>query len=584
MKKVLILLWTAAVLFCAAEGSLWAKDNKKTSKKKAREEAGEAEKQKAPKAPSDFEFRAVPSLTGESGLFEVYTADTFCARQLAVQLSFQNWDRDPGAVSEDEYALSFGYGLTDRLEASVSLRAIELSIRHDPSDDPAYYMGSPVVGRWHETGLGNPHFGVKYNFLREREGGRPGFAVQGYLELPRRDQDAFRGTGKTVYGATLIATKRFGKLGTSLNFGYRVYDPERNITGRYEINDQWTYGLGLRFPEGRRWNVIGEISGYFLAEDEKVSSDMAALFPMYTEGDDLPDHGRTYFNVGGQYQFRSGITVGAAARYTHMQDSDSDQNDGWGVIAKISYSTACRKPAPAPRPKKEEPAGEVLAEREMAREQRSVDVELRNLAPTVKLQPDAMVVQAGESIRIRALGEDPEGKALAYGWKPEGGSVAGSGDSVMWKAPDDCDKPVIIKTRATDPEGAYGEDSVIIQVICPDEEEAPMERVFFEFDRYDLTAKGAASVQRMAQHLKKNPKARVTVEGHTCNIGTDAYNMALGQHRAESVRNELVRQGVSPTRIKVISYGLNRPAYSNDAEESRQFNRRADFVLEKNGK
>ena len=69
------------------------------------------------------------------------------------------------------------------------------------------------------------------------------------------------------------------------------------------------------------------------------------------------------------------------------------------------------------------------------------------------------------------------------------------------------------------------------------------------------------------------------IEGHTCNIGTAEYNLALGERRAAEVRNYLVRRGIAPGRLTTVSYGEERPAHDNGEEATRRLNRRAAFVV-----
>ena len=79
--------------------------------------------------------------------------------------------------------------------------------------------------------------------------------------------------------------------------------------------------------------------------------------------------------------------------------------------------------------------------------------------------------------------------------------------------------------------------------------------------------------------LQKNADVRVTIEGHTCNIGTAEYNLALGERRANSVRDYLVSRGISADRFTTVSYGEERPKYDNAREETRRLNRRAALVV-----
>lgn len=93
------------------------------------------------------------------------------------------------------------------------------------------------------------------------------------------------------------------------------------------------------------------------------------------------------------------------------------------------------------------------------------------------------------------------------------------------------------------------------------------DRIYFGYDRYDLTPEARSVLDAQAQWLAQYPTLSVTVEGHADERGTREYNLALGERRANSVKNYMVALGVSPSRINTISYGKERPAVpgSNDA-------------------
>ncbi|PYR77310.1 MAG: peptidoglycan-associated lipoprotein [Acidobacteria bacterium] len=86
-------------------------------------------------------------------------------------------------------------------------------------------------------------------------------------------------------------------------------------------------------------------------------------------------------------------------------------------------------------------------------------------------------------------------------------------------------------------------------------------------------------LQPAARTLQDNPNVRIEIEGHTCNIGTAEYNLALGERRATSVREYLVSRGVGADRMRTVSYGEERPKYDNSREETRRLNRRAALVV-----
>jgi len=105
------------------------------------------------------------------------------------------------------------------------------------------------------------------------------------------------------------------------------------------------------------------------------------------------------------------------------------------------------------------------------------------------------------------------------------------------------------------------------------------DRVFFDFDKYNLKPQSREALQRQAVWLKKFPSVTVTVEGHCDERGTREYNLALGERRANSVKNYLVALGVNPNRIKTISYGKERPAVTGSNEAAWSQNRRGVTVV-----
>ena len=103
--------------------------------------------------------------------------------------------------------------------------------------------------------------------------------------------------------------------------------------------------------------------------------------------------------------------------------------------------------------------------------------------------------------------------------------------------------------------------------------------VYFSYDSAALDGNSKGSLFRQAAFLNANPSLTVTIEGHCDERGTREYNLALGERRAAAARDYLLAQGVDPARIKVISYGKERPAMAGSNEESWAKNRRAATVL-----
>jgi peptidoglycan-associated lipoprotein len=104
------------------------------------------------------------------------------------------------------------------------------------------------------------------------------------------------------------------------------------------------------------------------------------------------------------------------------------------------------------------------------------------------------------------------------------------------------------------------------------------DRVFFGFDRYDLTPEAQATLQKQAAWLKTYPQVTVVIEGHCDERGTREYNLALGERRAAAVANYLVALGIDANRIQTISYGKERPAVDGHDETAWSQNRRGVTV------
>lgn len=100
------------------------------------------------------------------------------------------------------------------------------------------------------------------------------------------------------------------------------------------------------------------------------------------------------------------------------------------------------------------------------------------------------------------------------------------------------------------------------------------DRVFFDFDRYNVRPDQQPVLDKQIAWLKANPSVTIAVEGHCDERGTREYNLALGERRANSVKDYLVAAGVNPERVKTISYGKERPVALGSTEEAWSQNRR----------
>ena len=105
------------------------------------------------------------------------------------------------------------------------------------------------------------------------------------------------------------------------------------------------------------------------------------------------------------------------------------------------------------------------------------------------------------------------------------------------------------------------------------------DRVFFDFDKSDLTPEAQATIEAVVAWMRSNPDVTLTIEGHCDERGTREYNLALGERRANSVRSYMEALGIDGSRLSIISFGKERPAVLGSNESAWAQNRRGVFVV-----
>lgn len=110
-------------------------------------------------------------------------------------------------------------------------------------------------------------------------------------------------------------------------------------------------------------------------------------------------------------------------------------------------------------------------------------------------------------------------------------------------------------------------------------ESSLLKDIHFDFDKYNIRHGDAEILKENAEILKKFPNLKIQIEGHCDERGTNEYNLALGERRANSAKNYLISLGISADRLTTISYGEERPLDPGHNEEAWAKNRRAHFVI-----
>jgi peptidoglycan-associated lipoprotein len=110
---------------------------------------------------------------------------------------------------------------------------------------------------------------------------------------------------------------------------------------------------------------------------------------------------------------------------------------------------------------------------------------------------------------------------------------------------------------------------------------ANVDDIFFNYDKYEIRGDAQATLAKDSKYLLSHPNAKNQIGGYCDERGSNEYNLALGQNRADSAKNVLVDDDVSASRIRVISYGKEKPFCTEATEACWQENRRAGFTLDR---
>ena len=106
-----------------------------------------------------------------------------------------------------------------------------------------------------------------------------------------------------------------------------------------------------------------------------------------------------------------------------------------------------------------------------------------------------------------------------------------------------------------------------------------MKDVLFDYDKYNIRPDAKAALDSIAEWLSKNKGLNVLIEGHCDERGTNEYNLALGEKRANTAKDYLAAKGIASARIRTMTYGEEKPVCTESGESCWQRNRRAHFAI-----
>ncbi len=509
--------------------------------------------------------RATTTFLGDTGLWFVPTAEILPDGKISASGYRANFDREQGSTDISHFAVTFGIGVRDRVEFFGSFI---LDTRIDRDSRPIFSSNGggvvnefPLVTRgWSSDSVGDVVVGAKLNLLSEYRNEGAAVAIRGAVKLPTGSTSSGTGTGKADVLVDLVVSKELAERVELAGYVGAIF---RGEPSGFSLSNGLRWGVGAGFPTRSPFRLFTELHGEFPFSGDVGSvglvGDDGSIGPLISSLDNRVDA-----TVGIVYQAAGGFFAGAGLNWAIPHGPRSNfgapnvTGDSIGFQVRLGYHPGVEKYEEEPPPPPPPPA---------------------NGPPTVTAACDPCTVEVGENSTVTATGRDPDGDTLTYRWSAPTGRFASSSDrQTVWTAPGQ-PSPVLVTVAVHDGNGGAASDSVTIQVVESEPQEFVFEDVHFDFDRYTLRPEAARLLDEAVRALTDNPTLRLQIEGHTCNIGTVEYNLALGERRASSVRDYLTGRGIAGTRLETVGYGEERPMHDNSLEETRRLNRRAAMVV-----
>ena len=507
------------------------------------------------------------TVVGDTGIWFVPTGETLPKGKWSGGIQLVNFDRSEGFSDITDIGGMFAFGVTNRVEIFGAFGARRI----DADLVPIARNGQPqdyLINKGWSTGIGDAWVGAKFNITSQASSNGYATALRVMAKIPAASADDGLGTGKPDFQFDLIGSREFAeKVELTAAAGIKV----RGKPDGYNLTQGFIWGIGGSFPSRARVRVVGEMKGEALFEQSQTFTGSNPAPGMPREWD--PDATRDLFggfqaNMNNGFYFGAGVTY-TASYFLHRRDfatSEDSDFDRLGLQVRLGYSPGVRTFAP--------PAATVTP---TAPPTAPVPP---NRAPTVKARCEPCTIEINRQLTASADAQDPDGDTLSYRWTSPTGSFGNAGDrQTPWTAPGQVGA-VPLTITVDDGKGLTATDTVTVQVIAPaPKRQITFEDVHFEFDRYSLRPEAARILDEAIKAMQDDANLRFTVEGHTCNIGTNEYNLALGERRSAAVRDYLVSRGINASRLQTVSYGEERPKHDNGREETRRLNRRAALTI-----
>jgi outer membrane protein OmpA-like peptidoglycan-associated protein len=521
---------------------------------------------------------ATTTFFGDTGLWFVPTGEVLPHGKWSVSGYRRGTNFIHGFTNVGDFAGTFGVGVRDRAEIFGSFLVdtrVDRDLRPLFTEDEKYggvVDRNPRVNRgWSGDNIGDFYVGGKYNFWSEYRQQPAALALRGMLKLPTGDDEAGASTGKTDFIVDAIFSKEYNQfieVAGNAGWEFRGSPDDIEIPG-----GAFRWGIGAAVGSRNPLRFTIEVNGEMSTGDTTITSGSligtdGSMAPRVTETSRL-----TRATAGLTYQARNGFFIGGGigsnipmkSREDFGADSDpgtlADFTD-WQVRIGFHPGVRVYVPPPPPPPTPAPPPAAPV-----------------NRPPTVTAACNPCIVEPGGRLTLSAKAQDPDGDKLTYLWSCPSGKLENSGNAETGWIAGQQEGPVTCTVTVDDGRGGKAQATVNVEVRRPPVKQYTFEDVHFDFDRSTLRAEAQRVLDEAVKAMQADPALRLQIEGHTCNIGTAEYNLALGDRRASSVRDYLASRGIAATRLSTVSYGEERPRHDNSREETRRLNRRAALTV-----
>lgn len=501
-----------------------------------------------------------PTVKGTTGLFSVPLASVLGAGEFAVAASYSAIAYQPGESSVETAGLSggFAFGAAEGLEVyamfeprmGVHRRNISNSLTASPR-----LQDHPFADERWQTGVGDIFVGAKYRFWGEPDE-YTGLAVVGELKLPTSNTDNGIGTGEVDF---LIGLSASGEFNEQVGLTGFVGGTFRGSPDEFDISNQFNYGIGFQVPT-RYWiSFIAELNGAV------ISSDPQAVNPTTPF---MSDKSPIVFGGGVRISHESGVALDGVyeVNLDQGQPDDNVETSPGGWLAKLSYTNSRREPVV------------LMGAAPMA-------LPPVNRPPTISCRAERTSVRVGESVRLFADVNDPDGDSTTVTWTTQAGSInPREGETVTWSSQGVRPGSGPVAARVTDGYGGTADCEMTLTVAAPP---PPAEDRVLTFScsefpsgntRIDNRCK--AILDDVALQLRQNPRATAVITGHSDSAGSDDANNRMSLERADNAETYLVdTHGIAANRMETATAGSAQPVADNDTAEGRLQNRRIVVVV-----